>query len=164
MARGCTVCLHPEREAIDACLVSGRPLREIAGQWGLSSSALHRHSQRHVSAALAAVQAEREAKGAASLLDRVEGLITRTEGLLTAAEQDGKVSAALAAVRELRGLLELLGKASGELDTRPVTVVNLQASPEWLELRAAIFMALQPYPEARAAVSGRLLELEPGKS
>jgi hypothetical protein len=32
--------------------------------------------------------------------------------------------------------LELLGKLAGELDERPV--VNLNVSPEWLELRAVI--------------------------
>lgn len=163
MARHCTICDHDERSAIDAELVSGRAsMRDLAQKYCVSPHALGRHRDRHVSAALAAVQAERERDSAETLLDRVEGLIQRTERLLEAAEDAGRVSAALAAIKELRSLLELLGKASGELDTRPQVTVNLLASPEWLGVRELLFAALQPYPDARAAVSGRLLELEAG--
>jgi hypothetical protein len=49
----------------------------------------------------------------------------------------------------------LLGKLAGELDERPV--VNLNASPEWLELRAVIVGALEPHPAAHRAVL-RVLE------
>ena len=160
MGRHCRVCEHPERDAIDRALVSGGRYRDLGRQYGVSKDSIRRHNARHVSAAIAAVQAEQEHDAAVSLLERVEDLISRTERLLTAAEQEGKVAAALAAVRELRSLLELLGKASGELDTRPQVTVNLLTSPEWIMAREALFVALQPYPDARAAVSGRLLELE----
>src|SRR5215204_4092102 len=46
--------------------------------------------------------------------------------------------------------LELLGKLAGELDERPV--VNLNVSPEWLELRTVIVGALEPHPAAHRAV------------
>jgi hypothetical protein len=82
--------------------------------------------------------------------------------MFTAAAGEGRTSQALAVVKELRACLELSGKATGELDTRPVTVVNLQTAPEWLAMRAVILSALMAYPEARAVVSGRLLELEAG--
>ncbi len=68
------------------------------------------------------------------------------------AEADGKASTALAAVREARGLLELTARVTGELDERPVMVVNIQASQEWVELRALILAALRPHPAALAAV------------
>jgi len=161
MPRVCSICTHPEREQIDAALVSGVSLRDIAAKYPpLTLSALSRHHNRHVSAALAAMQTAVQAKRHASLLDRVEGLIERAETLYTAASDEGKAAQALAVLKELRGLLELLGKATGELDTRPVTVVNLQTAPEWLAMRAVILSALMAYPEARACVSGRLLELE----
>lgn len=163
MGRACSVCDHPERESIDAALVCRDSYRDIGNRYSLTTSALSRHLRQHVSPALAAVDAKRATEeGAASLLDRVEDLVGRTERILSAAESEGKVTAALAAVREMRGLLELLGKASGELDTRPQVTLNLLASPEWIDVRAALFAALHGYPDARAAVSGRLLELEAG--
>ncbi len=96
----------------------------------------------------------------ATLLERVERLIDRAESLYTAAAEEGKAQLALAAVKELRGCLELLGKATGELNDRPQVTVNLMASPEWLNVRAVIFSSLADYPDARAALSGRLLEIE----
>jgi hypothetical protein len=162
VSRPCTVCVHPETDAIDRAIVSGVPQRTIALQWCVSRDAVQRHARRHLSAALAAMQTAEQADRRASLLDRVEGLIERAETLYTAASGEGKAAQALAVLKELRGLLELLGKATGELDTRPVTVVNLQTAPEWLAMRAVILSALMAYPEARACVSGRLLELEAG--
>lgn len=159
----CSICTHPEREAIDLALVSGTAKRVIACQWHVGRESVRRHALHHVSPALAALQAEREHDGATSLLDQVTALVQRTERLLDTAEGAGSITTALGCVREIRGLLELQGKASGELDTRPVTVVNLQTAPEWLAMRAVILSALMAYPEARSCVSGRLLELESGQ-
>ena len=63
----------------------------------------------------------------------------------------------MAAVRELRGLVELLAKITGELDERPSVTVNLTASPEWQHLQGVILAALARFPDAREAVAGALL-------
>jgi hypothetical protein len=65
------------------------------------------------------------------------------------------------AVKELRSNLELLAKLRGELDERPV--VNLHMSTEWLELRTAIVVALEPFPDASYAVL-RALDRGPDRS
>jgi hypothetical protein len=77
-------------------------------------------------------------------------LQTHALDILERAEKVGDLRTALAAITQARGNLELLGKLAGELDERPV--VNLHISPEWLELRAVIVGALEPYSEARGAV------------
>ena len=110
------------------------------------------------------MQAEREHDGATSLLDQVTALVQRTERLLDTAEGAGSITTALGCVREIRGLLELQGKASGELDTRPQVTINLMASEEYIAVRSAIFAALMQFPDARAEVAGRLLQLEAGPS
>lgn len=160
MARSCTVCRHDDREAIDHALVGGLPYRDIARRWGVTISALSRHSQGHVSPALARVAAERERDHATSLLERVEDLYVRARGILDAAEADGKPSLSLAAIRELRATAELLGKLTGELDDRPSQTVNLLVAPEWLALRGTVLEALGPYPEAREAVARSVASLE----
>lgn len=45
MPRSCSICGHADRSAIDKALVSGTPLRDIAGQFGLSRSAIDRHKK-----------------------------------------------------------------------------------------------------------------------
>lgn len=165
MGRACSVCQRSERDDIDNALVSGRSLRDIAAQYPpLTISALSRHHARHLSAALAAMKTQEQADRRATLLDRIEGLIQRAEDMFATAAAEGKVSQALDVLKELRLQLALLGQATGELDTRPQTVVNLQTAPEWIELRGLIMATLMAWPEARAAVAGRLLELEAGPS
>ena len=41
-------------------------------------------------------------------------------------------------------------------------MVNLNVSPEWLELRTVIVTALEPHPEAMSAVVGALEGAESG--
>ena len=48
MPQTCTVCGHPDRATIDQDLRSGTALRDIAGRYALSKSALARHKQEHV--------------------------------------------------------------------------------------------------------------------
>lgn len=156
----CVTCAHAEREEIDRALVSGESQRSVAARFGLSKDTVRRHAAAHLSAALIELRAGRLEEDTRSALERAEGLFSRAERLLTAAEVDGKPSAALAAVRELRALVELLAKLRGELDERPVTVVNLAASEELRELQGVILAALGPHPEARQAVAGALLAVE----
>jgi len=152
MPRVCTVCSSDARDSVDHDLIAGHAMSQIARKYGVSEWAVSRHRDAHLSPAIAKVEAARGSK----LLNRVEHLITRTEAILTAAEESGKVSVALAAVREMRELLRLLGNASGELDDKPGVTVNLMAAPEWLSIRGRLIAALTPYPEARNAVIAAL--------
>ena len=68
------------------------------------------------------------------LLDQVRHLQAHALDILERAEKAGDLRTALAAISQARGNLELLGKLAGELDERPV--VNLNVSPEWLELKS----------------------------
>lgn len=162
MPRTCTVCAHEERDAIDSALVRGEPLRNIARREGLDHTALHRHKQAHVSPAIARVYEQREEHRGEKLLDRVEDLYDKASGILDAAAQDGKPSLSLSAIRELRGIVELLGKLTGELDDRPQQTVNVLVASEWQTIKAALLDALAPYPEARAAASIALQALRAG--
>jgi len=85
-----------------------------------------------------------------NLLDQVRDLQRRTLAILEAAEETRQHRTALGSIREARSNLELLAKLLGELDDRPT--VNILISPEWLELRAVIVGALEPYSKARGAV------------
>lgn len=80
MTRTCTVCGHPERQAIDKALVAQEPYRTIADRYGLSHQALIRHKADHVLAdILTAWQAERARNGQdlADELRRWMGFITK---------------------------------------------------------------------------------------
>jgi hypothetical protein len=150
MPRRCTVCDHSESHSIDETLVSGAPYRSVAKRFELSESAVYRHKTEHLPVHLLKAREVEEVAHADDLLEQVRHLQTHALDILERAEQAGDLRTALAAISQARGNVELLGKLAGELDERPV--VNLNVSPEWLELRAVIVGALEPHPAAHTAV------------
>lgn len=53
MARTCTICSNPQLQEIDQALVAGGSIRDIAGRFGISRSALDRHKRDHLARFLA---------------------------------------------------------------------------------------------------------------
>jgi hypothetical protein len=135
-------------------LVTGAAYRSVAKRFELSESAVYRHKTEHLPAHLLKAKEVEEAARADDLLDQVRNLQAHALDILERAEKAGDLRTALAAISQARGNLELLGKLAGEIDERPV--VNLNVSPEWLELRGVIVGALELYSEARGAVLSAL--------
>ncbi len=156
MPRSCSICLHPEREEINAALLSETPLRAMARRYATSKDALARHRE-HLPVHLVKASEAAEVAEADSLLEQVKHLQSRAVAILDKAEASGDLRTALSAIREARGNLELLAKLLGELQQEG-TVNVLVAAPEWLALRSLILEAIAPYPEARTAVLGALSE------
>jgi transposase-like protein len=150
MPRRCTVCDHPQRQAIDEILVTGAPYRSVAKRFDLSESSVYRHKTEHLPVHLLKAKEVEAAARADDLLEQVRNLQTHALDILERAEKAGDLRTALAVISQARGNLELLGKLAGELDERPV--MNLNISPEWLKLRAVIVGALEPHPAAHRAV------------
>jgi hypothetical protein len=148
--RRCTACDHSERNGIDEALVTGAPYRSVAKRFELSESAVYRHKTEHLPSHLLKAREAEEAASADDLLDQVRNLQAHAHNILERAEKAGDLRTALAAISQARGNLELLGKLAGELDERPV--VNLNVSPQWLELRTVIVGALEPHPATHTAV------------
>lgn len=152
--RTCTVCRHPDERAINLALITGRAFREIAGQFGISKSALARHRIRCIPKDLVQARESRKVAEADMLLAEVCNLQRRATKILVQAEQAGDLRTALSAIREARGSVELLARLAGEL--RETTQVNVLVTPEYQHLRGLIIQTLAPYPEARLAVASAL--------
>lgn len=163
MARVCTVCNHPDREAIDKALVDGAAYRDIAGRYGLSKSSVERHKAEHIPAAMAKAKEAADVVHGDNLLDQVKTLQTVTMNILARAYKTDDLRTALQAVGQARGNLELQGKLLGQLAEQQTTV-NVLVMPEWLAVRKTLLAALAPYPDARLAVAAALVRLENGRS
>lgn len=151
MARPCTVCQHPDRDAVDAALIVGEPVRTIAGRFGLSHNAVLRHRDGHLPEAMAKAREAGEVARGDELLAQVQDLQARTLAILNGAEKAKDGHLALRAIREARGNLELLGRLAGELQTG--VTVNVLGSGEWVRVRGLILAALEAHPVARLAVA-----------
>jgi hypothetical protein len=87
MPRICTVCTHPDRPAIDMMLVNGKSLRDIAGRFGTSKSALERHAGEHLPATLAKAHAANETAAALDVMAELRRCFERVNLLFDACDR-----------------------------------------------------------------------------
>ena len=160
MPRKCTICEHPQVEKINTALLDGVSLRDLAGQYSVSKTALFRHKNEHIPTVLTQAQEAQEIAKADNLLAQVAELRDKALSILERAEQAGDLKTALQGIKEARSCLELLAKLQGELQER--TTINVLINPQWVSLRAVILQALDPYPEARLRLAAALREVEGG--
>jgi hypothetical protein len=168
----CSCCTHAEREAIDAALVNRDSLRDIAGRFTVSKSAVERHKAEHLPTIMVKSEQAKEVTRADDLIGQLQEITARTDrlykiadGIIGKAASSEDWRTALMAVREAsnankeaRANLELLGELLGELNRQPT--VNILLAPEWVRIQAVLFGALAPYPEARVTVAQAMKELQ----
>jgi hypothetical protein len=160
VSRRCTICDHPECQAIDRALIEGTAKRRIASQFGVSEAAVRRHEKAgHVSAAMAKARDAADAAHGDDLLAQCRELQDKALGILSKAERAGDLRTAIAAIREGRSCLELLARLLAELPAG--AAVSVFTSPDWTQTLTVLLAALEPFPDARLAVADRLAELNP---
>lgn len=153
--RPCLVCIHPKVKAIDRELLEpGAVVTDIAARFDLQRTSVGRHRRMHIAPQLKAETVEAfeagETARGASLTERIDGLFEKASGLLIKMEEQGDFRGATAAIREMRGCLELIGKIAGQIDAG--TTINVFAGPAWVSMQTTVIQALAPFPDARAAV------------
>ena len=99
MVQRCSVCSHPSRPEIDRGLIQGVTYRSLGGQFGLSPSALCRHTK-HLARALDWEQSQHDASRQDALLEHLELLDTRLNRLFNAALDLRSLPVALGCIRE----------------------------------------------------------------
>lgn len=144
---------HPQRKAIEQAIVEGEPLRNVAKRAGVHASTVCRHKDR-LSAKLARQHRAAEDAEAGDLLAKIVELEVEAKRIKLKAEEQGDLKTALSGVRELTRIVELLARIRGQIAEQ--AAVHIHLSPEWVALRAAITLALDPFPEARQAVAQAL--------
>jgi len=156
VAMTCSICPHEQRDEIDKALVSGRSLRDMAGQFRVSKSALDRHRD-HVKATLVKAAVRRETSRGATLLDRIHGLEDHARRLAMVCESEGDYRAALVGLQQIRETLRLLlDVRAAEIKDRRAASVELLQSPDWQRIKNILTATLLPYPEAQNALAHAL--------
>lgn len=157
----CSICSHDDRAAIDAALVNGKPLRQIARTFGIGSGQqgtdtfkpdhkkVSHHRDRCMGRAYAAAVQEREVQAGNALVDRMATL-------------DEVVDETLTRLRQGTALSDRNGPMLSE-DGRPVMVYNDRAilaavreARQNVEMHARLAGAL-PEGEADAVAAARAM-------
>jgi len=158
MPMTCSICKHPARPEIDAALVAGTAVRDIAGQHDLGKSSVDRHASKCLPAGLVKGQEAKEEARGLDVLRQLRDINTACWETLAAARKGGELALTLQAVDRIQRQLELQAKLLGVLQQEGT--VNVILAPEWQQTRTLILVALTPYPEARQAVAAALVEAE----
>ncbi len=155
MARTCSLCRHERRAEIDAALMAGLSNRTISKQFEITDSAVQRHRS-HLPRALAPANRAAEVTRADSLLEKLAEIESAARRIAAQAEAAEDHRSAIAAIRELIRLAELLARLRGELKAGATVEVSVIQNADWPLVRDAIVRALEPYPDARLAVARAL--------
>lgn len=164
MARRCTVCSRPDAGIVNALLTEGRSARSVALERGLSEDAMQRHAMRHLRRPVEQALA-RERQGTRHDLEpreevsrspahrsreRVAAAVGGADPLdeLVDALREQALAGNPAIVHQYR--LSLAAQADARHAIPPLR--TLASEPEWVALRTRLLEALEPYPEATAAV------------
>lgn len=175
----CQVCSSPHRVDFEAAVIAGEPIVRVAARLSVQRDAAYRHARHMVKHDPKARQdsERRDAQRRPNLLvneasvihaqvaiehterviDKVQRLERDARAICDEAMQEGgDRRLALDAIARLTKIVELYARMFGELQPdRPGSELTLSQA-------AAIFAALAPYPEARAAVALALRASMPG--
>lgn len=141
MPRRCSICIHGKRPEIERSVLAGESYRAIAQRFRVSRDAVVRH-RKHLTVAVANPLGSEQITQSESLLAQLEELKNEAQRLKQKAERAGDYRAALAAVRELCRIVELVAKLCGQIDARPETkILNVNLDPETVSRITRTFLA-----------------------
>src|SRR6478736_3625512 len=170
MARKCGTCQHIKRAEIDRRLAAGEPGGQIARDYDLNPSSLHRHRTNCLglgSSNAIMKETSRGTAAAACLPSREElggdylKLRDRIDQIVTQAEQQKSLPLALSGLNSIRHTLDSLSRLSGfdrqgaQVNVTVQTHVNLNL----YRITTKHVEAFHREPEVKARIAQALLEL-----
>jgi hypothetical protein len=171
MSRKCSTCQHVKRAEIDRRLAAGEPGNQIAADYGLNTSSLHRHRSNCLRLSSSNAIMKETARGTAAvaclpskenLNDAYFELRTRIDGIVTEAQQQGSLQIALSGLNSIRQTLDSLSRLAG-FDRQGAQVnVAVQTNVNF-DLRLIAERVIQRFdrePELKARIAQALLEVD----
>ena len=132
MARICTICHHPRRDAMDGLLLRGEQLNAVARRFSVSADAVFRHRKhmRTVMAKAAAVSEQKDVAYGFSLLGEIGRIRADAERLQLEHENRRDLRGALRAIETRLSIVELEARFTGQIDVRQKNELHLHFSPD----------------------------------
>ena len=158
----CSICRHAAVEAINDRLARGESPLQIAGDIDVAKSIVYRHRAECIGEMVARSMLTREAELTASIEQRFRAIVADTADIFdrATASNDDRLAAWIIKQRlqnlQLEAVMLKPPAASGlcdECDT-------LGYPKGWPELKTRLLNALEPHPDAKAAIAAALNEKE----
>lgn len=162
----CSICIHAQRSEIDRVLLDdSASLRDIAGRFQLSRSALSRHRKEHLAERMSEIavrNADADVRTAIDVVGELRRVNDAATHVLSDALEAGDGGLTLQATDRILRQVEVQSRLIGLLNDGSVTQIAVTVGAEWPAIRVALIRALGPYPEARTAVVNALDGIEEG--
>ena len=171
MARKCSTCQHVKRAEIDRRLAAGEPGNQIAADYDLNPSSLHRHRVNCLNLSSSNATMKEIARGTAAVAclpskddlgSAYFDLRARIDQIVDQAQQQGSLQVALSGLNSIRQTLDSLSRLSGF--DRQGTQVNVAVQTNvHFDLRAVAERVIKKFdhePEIKARIAQALLEVD----
>jgi hypothetical protein len=170
MARKCSTCQHVKRAEIDRRLAAGEPGNQIAHDYNLNCSSLHRHRANclKLSSSNAIMKEVSRGTAAVACLPGKEDLGAayfdlrgRIDQIVTQAQAQGSLQVALSGLNSVRQTLDSLSRLAGfdRQGTQVNVAVQTNVRVERTEIAELLIKAFDHEPEIKARIAQTLLEV-----
>ena len=171
MARKCSTCQHIKRAEIDRRLAAGEPGNQIAADYGVNPSSLHRHRSNCLGLSSSNAIMKETARGTAAvaclpskenLNEAYFELRTRIDGIVRQAEQQGSLQVALSGLNSIRHTLDSLSRLAGfdRQGTQVNVAVQTNVNVDLALIAERVIRRFDHEPELKARIAQALLEVD----
>jgi hypothetical protein len=170
MARKCSTCQHVKRAEIDRRLAAGEPGNQIAHDYDLNPSSLHRHRANclNLSSSNAIMKEVSRGTAAVACLPGKDDLGAayfdlrgRIDQIVDQAQAQGSLQVALSGLNSVRQTLDSLSRLAGfdRQGTQVNVAVQTNVQVERTEIAELLIKAFDHEPEIKARIAQTLLEV-----
>jgi transposase-like protein len=172
MSRSCTTCQHLKRAEIDRRLAAGDPTAQIARDYELNPSSLHRHRTNCLKLASANTIKKDAARGTAAveMLPSKETLTghylelrNQIDQIVTQAQQKDSLKVAISGLNSMRQTLDSLARLAGHLQpagTHVNVAVQTNVNVDVAGIAERLIQEFDHEPELKARIAQALVEMD----
>ena len=170
MSRACSTCQHLKRSEIDRRLAAGEPAAQVARDYELNASSLHRHRTNCLKLASSNAIMKETARGSAAvallpsketLSDAYFELRNKIDQIVAQAEQQGSLAVAVSGLNSIRQTLDSLARLAGHTAGAQVNVaVQTNVNVGVAQIAERVIKCFDHEPELKARIAQALVEID----
>ena len=170
MSRSCITCQHLKRPEIDRRLAAGEPSAQVARDYDLNLSSLHRHRTNCLKLASSNQIKKEAARGSAAVAllpskenlgDAYFELRTRIDQIVEQAQKQGSLNVAISGLNSIRQTLDSLARLAGHLQpasTQVNVAVQTNVNVGAKQIAERLIQQFDHEPKLKARIAQALLE------
>jgi hypothetical protein len=174
MSRKCRTCQHIKRAEIDRRLAAGEPGSQVAHDYDLNPSSLHRHRSNclKLSSSNAIMKDAARGTAAVALLPSKETLSRayfelrdRIDQIVAQAQAEGSLAIAVSGLNSLRQTLDSLARLAGHTASAQVNVaVQTNVNVDLNRIAERLISHFDHEPELKARIAQALVQIDDDQS